>query len=169
MKREDSRTWVPAQRPYAPRFLTMYTLSMQCMYRDVSPSSKIRLEIRMKSGHLPWAKKNGLTKTSILKNFSMSIGPPKRTSSLYRVSRIARPDRSLLIDMHRGCCHWKAPFASRTEILRNATVCLFVTLYFSQLKTLMQAESLRYPLQELERLLKKILPTDEQLGRQRRV
>jgi len=29
-----------------------------CVYRDISPTSQVRVEILMKSGHLPWARKD---------------------------------------------------------------------------------------------------------------
>jgi len=29
-----------------------------CIYRDISPTSQVRVEIQMKSSHLPWAKKD---------------------------------------------------------------------------------------------------------------
>jgi len=28
------------------------------VYREISPTSQVRIEIQMKSGHLPWAKKD---------------------------------------------------------------------------------------------------------------
>jgi len=57
LQREDNWTWTPAQRPYVPYFLTTYTLRIQYVCRGVSPASQMRVEIQMKSGHGPWAKK----------------------------------------------------------------------------------------------------------------
>jgi hypothetical protein len=51
----DHRTWTPTQRPYVPYFHTRYTQGRLCIYRDVSPTSKMRTEIQMRSGHLFWA------------------------------------------------------------------------------------------------------------------
>src|SRR5258708_38735113 len=56
LQRKDSRTWAPAQRPYVPFIPTTYTHRRVCVCRDVSPTSEIRAEIRMTSGHGPWAK-----------------------------------------------------------------------------------------------------------------
>jgi hypothetical protein len=53
---KDNRTWTPAQRPYVPCFPTRYTHGRLFICRDVSPTSEIRAEIQMRSGHLLWAK-----------------------------------------------------------------------------------------------------------------
>src|SRR5882757_4443488 len=42
--------------PVCPLFPTTYTNWWMCVYRDVSPTSQIRAEVRMKSGHSVWAK-----------------------------------------------------------------------------------------------------------------
>ena len=52
----DNHTWIPAQRPYVPYFPNTYTHCWMCVYRDISPTSQIRAEVRMKSGHSFWAK-----------------------------------------------------------------------------------------------------------------
>ena len=51
----DYRTWTPAQRPYVRYFLIEYTHERLYVCRDVSPTSKMRIEIQMRSGHLFWA------------------------------------------------------------------------------------------------------------------
>ena len=56
VRTEDNHTWTPAQRPYVPYFPNTYTQWWMCVYRDVSPASQIRVEVRMKSGHSVWAK-----------------------------------------------------------------------------------------------------------------
>ena len=58
LERKDSRTWAPVQRPYVLRLLTKYTDRSLCAYRDISPTSRVSVEIQIKSGHLPWAKKS---------------------------------------------------------------------------------------------------------------
>ena len=58
LERKDYQTWVPVQRPYVARMLITYTHLVPCLYRDISPTSRVRVEIQIKSGHLPWAKKN---------------------------------------------------------------------------------------------------------------
>jgi len=57
LETEDNRTWTPVQRPYVPRLLTTCTHRSLCVYRDISPISHMRIEIQIKSGPLPWAKK----------------------------------------------------------------------------------------------------------------
>ena len=54
--RDDTHTWTLTQRPYVPYSLTTYTHWWMCVYRDISPTSQIRVDVRMKSGHSVWAK-----------------------------------------------------------------------------------------------------------------
>ena len=42
--------------PVCPYFVKSYTNQWACVYRDVSPTSQIRAEVRMKSGHSVFAK-----------------------------------------------------------------------------------------------------------------
>ena len=58
LERKDNRTWVPVQRPYVLCFLITYTHRGLCVYRDISPTSRVRVEVQIKRGHLPWAKKD---------------------------------------------------------------------------------------------------------------
>jgi hypothetical protein len=62
LEMKDNRTWAPVQRPYVLRLLTMHTHRSLFVYRDISPTSHVRVEIQIKSGHLPWAKKDQNTK-----------------------------------------------------------------------------------------------------------
>ena len=57
LERRDNRTWRPAQRLYVLRFFPMWTILSLCECRGVSLALQLRVEIQMKSGHLPWAKK----------------------------------------------------------------------------------------------------------------
>ena len=52
----DNHTWTPVQRPYVLYFPNTYTNWRMCVFRDVSPTSQIRAEVRVKSGHSFWAK-----------------------------------------------------------------------------------------------------------------
>ena len=52
----DHQTWTPVQRLYVPYFPNTYTHWWVCVYRDVSPTSQIRAQARMKSGLSVWAK-----------------------------------------------------------------------------------------------------------------
>jgi len=53
---QDNQTWTLAQRPCVHYFSTTYTLLYLFMYRGLSPTSEIRVEIRMRSGKFLWAK-----------------------------------------------------------------------------------------------------------------
>ena len=54
LQKKDDHTWTPAQRQYVPYSPNTYMPSLTG--RDICPTSQIRAEIRMKSGHSPWAK-----------------------------------------------------------------------------------------------------------------
>ena len=58
IERKDNRTWARVQRPYVLRLLITYTHRRLCVYSDISPTSRVRVEIQIKRGHLPWAKKD---------------------------------------------------------------------------------------------------------------
>ena len=58
LERKDDRTWAPVQRLYVLYILTTYTHRILCVYRDISSTSRVRVEIQIKRGHLPWAKKD---------------------------------------------------------------------------------------------------------------
>ena len=56
LAKKDNHTWTPVQRPYVPCFSNTYTYWCICVYRDISPTSQVRVEVGMKSGHSFWAK-----------------------------------------------------------------------------------------------------------------
>jgi len=55
-QKKDNHTWTPAQRQYVLCFPHTYTHQRTCVYRDVSPTTKIRAEVQMKIGHSVWTK-----------------------------------------------------------------------------------------------------------------
>ena len=56
LQTQDNRTWTPARRQFVPCFPTTYTYRWLFVCRGVFPTSRMRAEIQMKSGHLFWAK-----------------------------------------------------------------------------------------------------------------
>ena len=56
LQMKDDHIWTPVQRQYVPYFPHTHAYWSVCLYRDVSPTSQIRAEARMKSGHSIWAK-----------------------------------------------------------------------------------------------------------------
>jgi len=56
LQTQDNRTWTPAQRPYVPYFPTKHTHRWPYMRRGISPTSEMRAEIEMRSGHSIWTK-----------------------------------------------------------------------------------------------------------------
>lgn len=58
LQRKDSLTWIPVRRPYVLCLPTTYTHRSLCVYRDISPTSRVDVEIQIKSGRLMWAQKD---------------------------------------------------------------------------------------------------------------
>jgi len=58
LERKDNQTWAPVQRLYVLGLFTTYTHRGMCVYRDISPTSQVRVEIQMKISHLWLAKKD---------------------------------------------------------------------------------------------------------------
>ena len=56
IQRKDNYTWTLAQRPYVRYFANTCTYRWVFVCRDVSPTSQVRAEARMKSGHSVWTK-----------------------------------------------------------------------------------------------------------------
>ena len=56
LQAQDNQTWTAAQRPYVPCFFISNTYRWLCMCRGFYPTSEMRVEIQMRSGHLIWAK-----------------------------------------------------------------------------------------------------------------
>ena len=44
LERKDNRTWAPVQHPYVLRRPTSYSHRSLCVYRDISPTSNLRVE-----------------------------------------------------------------------------------------------------------------------------
>jgi len=56
LQTQDNRTWTPAQRPYVPYFPTTHTHRWLRIFRGIFPTSEMRAEIQLRSGHLFWTK-----------------------------------------------------------------------------------------------------------------
>ena len=57
LRRQDSQTWALAQHLYVSHLLITDTMSCSFLYRDISPTSQLRVDIRMNSVYLPCIKK----------------------------------------------------------------------------------------------------------------
>ena len=62
LQTKDHETWTPVQRLYVLSFPTMHTHRSLFVCRGVSPTAVMHVEIEMKRGHLPWAKKEQISK-----------------------------------------------------------------------------------------------------------
>ena len=71
LERKDDRTWAPVQRPYVLHLPATHSHRGLCVYRDISPTSRVRVEIQIKSGQLPWAKEDkNIKEIDIKKHFN---------------------------------------------------------------------------------------------------
>jgi len=69
LETKDDHTWAPVQRPYVPCLLNTNTHHSLCIYRDISPTSHVRVEVQIKIGHLPWAKVQNIKEIDMEKPF----------------------------------------------------------------------------------------------------
>ena len=113
MWRENYRrkTISPGHQPNASTSLItpIHTLThwWMRMYRDVSPTTQIRAEVRMKSGHSIWAKYREASEVIDLHglfNEYWSSNDHEFTVLSQSLSPTAHAD---LIVKDRGRCHWK--------------------------------------------------------------
>jgi len=56
LQMEDNHNWTPVQPQYVLYFPHTYTHRWMYVYRYVSPTTQIRVEVRMKIGHSIWEK-----------------------------------------------------------------------------------------------------------------
>jgi hypothetical protein len=56
LQKTDNYNWTLEQRQYVLYFFNTYTHQWMCVHRDVSPTTQIRAEVRMKIGHSVWTK-----------------------------------------------------------------------------------------------------------------
>ena len=66
---KDNQTWAPVHRPYVPHPFIKITHRSLCVYRDIYPTSDVRVEIQIKSGRLSWGQKDRNTKKIDIKKF----------------------------------------------------------------------------------------------------
>ena len=102
----DNRTWTPAQRPYVPLFPNPYTHWWMCVYRDVSPTSQIRAEVRMK-GNSVWAKYRETGGAIGLDELFSEYWSSNNREFTVLSQSLLPTVRTNLIEKDRGCCHRK--------------------------------------------------------------
>jgi hypothetical protein len=109
LQRKENRTWTPVQRPYVIYFLIYYTLRSICICRGVSPTSQLRVDIRMRSGHLLWAKKDQTSKLIDLQDVFDDYWTSESHDLTVPGQHSWSPTSfgSCLIEKRRGCCRWK--------------------------------------------------------------
>jgi len=107
LERKDIQTWAPVQRPYVLSLLTTYTHRGMCVYRDISPTSQVRVEIQMKSSHLPFAKKDRNVKEIGLRKLFDDYWASEEHELMVPGRSCSPTSLSYLIQKRRGRCCWK--------------------------------------------------------------
>ena len=108
LQRKDNQTWTPVQRQYVPYFADAYTHWYMCLCRDVSPTTHIRAELRMKIGHSILAKYRDASKAIGLQGlFNDYWNPEKHHLTVLGWSLSPAVLTYLLIENDRAYSHWK--------------------------------------------------------------
>ena len=77
------------------------------MYRDVSPTSQIRAEVRMKSGVSVWTKYRETGGVIDLDGLFREYWSSSNREFTVLSQSLSPTVRTNLIEMDRGCCDWK--------------------------------------------------------------
>ena len=118
LQRKNNHTWTPAQRQYVPYFPNTSAHQWMRIYREVPPTSSIRAEVRMSSGHSFWAKHRESNEYIELRGlFSDYWSSNNREFTVLSQSITTNLVRTDLIEKGRGCCHWKAQWLSRSTTI----------------------------------------------------
>ena len=107
LRKNYGHTWTPAQRQYVPYFPDGYTHSLACG-REIYPTSQIRAEARMKSGHSFWAKYREASEVIELHGLFRDYWSSHYYDFTVLSQSLSPTGRADLIVKHRGRCHWKA-------------------------------------------------------------
>ena len=107
LEKKDNHTWTPKQRPYVSYFSYTYTQSCMRLCRDVSPTSQIRAELRMRTGHLFWTRYQETSDIFDLHGlFSDYWSSDDHQFTVLGQSSSPMTPR-MLIETHRRFCDWK--------------------------------------------------------------
>ena len=107
LERKDNQTWAPVQRLYVLGLFTKYTHRGMCVYRDISLTSQVCVEIQMKSSHLPFTKKDRNVKEIGLYKLFDEYWASGEHELMVPGRSYSQPVVSYLIQKRRGCCCWK--------------------------------------------------------------
>ena len=93
LQRKEHRTWTPAQRQYVPDFPNTYAHQCICVYRDVSLTSQIRVDVLKKTGHSVWARHREASRVIDLQDLSNDYWNPE-------IHNFTVPGQSLSLTAH---------------------------------------------------------------------
>ena len=118
LQRKGNRTWAPAQHPYVVGLFRKYTHRGLFVYRGISPTTQVRVEIQMKSHHLPWAKKHQNAKyIGLQKLFNEYCTSKVHDLTVLGRSHSSTVFYSYLMEKRRGHCRWKVSLLVRINFL----------------------------------------------------
>jgi len=108
LQRKDNNTWTPARRLWVPYCPNTYAHKWTCVCRDLSPTSRIGAEVRMKRGHSIWATYREASEVVDLDGLFNDYWSSNNHEFTVLSQSLSPTVRAYLIENHRGCCHWKA-------------------------------------------------------------
>ena len=94
--------------PVRPLFSQYVHSLVDCLYRDVSPTSQIRTEVRMKRGHSFWAKYRETSEVIDLDGLFSDYWSSSNHEFTVLSQSFSPTVRTDLIKKDRDRCHWKA-------------------------------------------------------------
>jgi len=109
LQQNDDQTWTPAQRQYVLYSPHTYAHQQMHVCRDISPTTQIRVSVRMKIGHSVWAKYREANEVIDIDGlFSDYWSSNNREFTVLSQSLSPTSPRISLIEKDRGYCHWEA-------------------------------------------------------------
>ena len=116
-KKKKKKIWTPAQCQYVPHFANTYTNWWMCMYRDVSPTSQIRAEVRMQRGRSFWATYQETSEVIELHGVLNDYWSSSDDEFTILSQSLLPPSPHGSDQKDRSCCGWKVQYLSRSTIL----------------------------------------------------
>ena len=114
---KDNHAWTPAQRQYVHYFPNTYTNEWIRVYREVSPTSQIRADVRMKSGHSVWAKYREASEVIDLDGLFDDYWSSNKDNFTVLSQSLSLPSPIRSDQKGRGYCDWKVQWKFGSTIL----------------------------------------------------
>jgi len=108
LQRNDNHTWTPARRLWVSCCPNTYTHKWICACSDLSRTSQIGVEVRMKRGHSFWATYREASEVVDLDDLFNDYWSSNNHEFTVLLSQSLSPTSPRISDREpRGRCHWK--------------------------------------------------------------